>query len=261
MRVLVCAKHVPDTTVVRLDPATGQPQLAGVPTKISDYDRHAIQEAARLHTEVDAAVVVLSLGPPDAAKTLKGALASVGDHATLVSGDGTSDLDAAATARVLAAVARREGPFDLMLCGDFSEDKYQGLVPGMLAAELNVPYVSGATRLEVDGDGATVTRVTDAAEEIYRIRWPAVVSVTRAINAPRFVSAVQVMKVPTSKVRTISLADLGIDPSELQPHRLATSVIGLRPIASGERGVMLTGSPEEAVARVLEELETRKVLA
>jgi len=157
MRVVVCVKHVPDTTELRVDPATGAPMLQYAPTRINDYDRHALEEAARLREQQGASVSVLCAGPPEAVRTMKEAVAAGADEAFLVSGPWAADLDPGASARVLAAGVRHLGECDLVLCGDLSEDGYYGLVPGMLAAHLGVPYVASATRLEVAGDAATVT--------------------------------------------------------------------------------------------------------
>jgi electron transfer flavoprotein beta subunit len=260
MRVLTFVKHVPDTTGLALDPVTGQPMLAAAPTKISDYDRHAMEEAARLGQERGAEVVVLGVGPPEAARTLKEALAVGGSEALLVAAPVDGLVDPGATARLLAAAVRRYEPFDVVLCGDVSEDGYHGLVPGMVAALLGVPHVAGVTRLEAEDGGAQVTRTAEDAVETYRIRWPAVLSVSRAINRPRFVTAVQVMKVPMSRVSVYKPGDLGVDEAELAAERQATRIVGLRAAGGRPAAEMLTGSPEEMVDGLLAALARREVL-
>lgn len=260
MQIVVCVKHVPDTTELRVDPDTGAPMLQYAPTRINDYDRHALEEAARLREQRGAGVTVLCAGPPEAARTMKEALAAGADGALLVSGDWAAALDPPATARVLAAGVRHLGACDLVLCGDLSEDGYYGLVPGLLAARLGLPFVSGATRLEVGDRSATVTRVAADVEETYRLRLPAVVSVSRLINTPRLVTTLQVVRVPASRVRIAAAADVGVDEAGLAPEGLASRIVSMRSAATPRRRELLTGDPDSAVARLVASLAEMGVL-
>jgi electron transfer flavoprotein beta subunit len=259
MRILVCVKHVYDTTGIRLDPVTGEPLLAAAPTKISDYDRHAVEEAARLRQQAGAAVTLLGIGPAEAARTLKEALAMGADEGLLVTAPPEVLADPAATAHLLAAAARHAGPFDLILCGDVSEDGYHGLVPGMVAARLGAPHVGGVASMAATEDGATVTRLTEDAVETYRLRWPAVVSVSRAINEPRFVTAIQVMRVPMSRIRVKTPADVGVDEPALAAEQ-ATRLVSVRPTDGRKETELLTGASDDVVARLVAALEEKELL-
>jgi electron transfer flavoprotein beta subunit len=261
MHVLVCVKHVPDTTEVRFDRSSGELLVRGAPTKISDYDRHAVEEGAHLRERLGATVTLLGVGPPEAARTLKEALAMGADSATLVAGRWAASIDPAATARILAAAAERAAPYDLILCGDVSEDGYHGLVPGLLAEALAVPHIGAATGLEIEDGHATVTRLTEDAVEKYRIQLPAVVSVSRTINSPRLATTLQVMKVPMSRITTVSVGELGIDEADLAPERLATRVIGMRPAGVARRNRILEGEPDEVVRELISSLEEMGVLS
>jgi electron transfer flavoprotein beta subunit len=259
LHIIVCLKHVPDTTELRLDPETGRPLLEYAPPKISDYDRNALEEGVRLKEGSGATVTVLSVGPQAAGRTLKEAVAAGADRAILVlrppSDSSTLDVDPTGTARRLAAAIRQVAPFDLVVCGDVSEDGYQGLVPGMLAAALAVPQVSAATRLEVSEGAVTVTRVADALVETYWLRLPAVVSVGRAINTPRMVTTLQVIRVPTSRITTMPATELGMDGAGPAPGGLATRVLATRPAATPRRNELLTGEPDAAIGRLVKALK------
>ena len=260
MHVVVCVKVVPDTTELRLDPETHRPLLEYAPRKINDYDRNALEEGVRLKEGSGATVTVISVGPQEAVRTLREAVAAGADRAILVTHPGSETVDAASTARLLAAAARLVAPFDLVLCGDVSEDGYQGLVPGILAAALGIPQVSAATRLEVTHEGATVTRVADDLLETYWLRFPAVVSVGRAINTTRMVTTLQVVKTPVSRVTTVSAAELGEDEVGPVPGGLATRLVGMRPAATARRHEVLTGEPDSVVGRLVAALEEAGVL-
>lgn len=260
MNVVVCLKHVPDTTELRFSPATGELGLRGVATKVSDYDRHAVEAAARLQEAAGASVTLVCVGPADASRTLKEALASGAAQALLVADPAAGSLEPAATARILAAAVRHAGPADLVLCGDVSEDGYNGLVPGMLAALLGVPHVGAAQELSIADGWATVTRTADEVRETHRVPLPAVVSVSRTINQPRPVTSLQVMKVPMSRIRSVGLAELGPE-AVAAAGRPATRVTGLRPAAVERQGRLLRGEPDQVVEELVNALSGQGVLA
>lgn len=261
MRILVCVKHVPDTTEVRFDSTSGELKVRQAPTKINNYDEHALEAAVNLRESTGAEVVIASVGPAEAAKTMKGAVAAGGDRAVLVTGEWAADLDAAGAASVLAAVARSEGPFDLVLSGDVSEDGYHSLVPGLVAAELDLPFVRGVSELAVADGKAVVTRQLDDVEERYSVTLPAALSVTSSLNTPRAVTTLQIMKVAMSKVVTRSAAELELDETSLAAARAATRVIGMRPAAQPRRREVVTGETDEIVKTVVAKLEEAGVLA
>jgi electron transfer flavoprotein beta subunit len=260
MRIVVCVKHVSDTTELRFS-GTGELLTRGVPTKISDYDRHAIELGARFREEQGATVTLVCLGPADAAKTLKEGLARGADDALLVADPAAGDADPAAVARILAAAAGRGGMPDLVLCGDVSEDGYNGLVPAMLAAHLGVPHAGSVGAVEWSGEALLVTSVADGWRERSEIRLPAVLSVSRTINQPRAVTALQVMKVPVSRIVTIAVADLGLARDDvLSVDRASTRLVAVRPAGTVRRNEVVTGDPGQAVDRALESLRAAGVV-
>ena len=262
MRILVCVKHVPDTTEVRFDPATSELKVRQAPTKINNYDENAMEAAAVLRATLHAEVVVGCVGPSEAAKTVKEAVAMGADRGVLVTGPWAGELDAAGTARVIAGLARSEGPFDLVLAGDVSEDGYHSLVPGLVATHLSVPFVRGVSALDAGTDGAvSVDRQADGAVESYTVTLPAVLSVATAINTPRTVTKLQVMKVPMSKVTTKSAADVGVDEASLAPEAAATRLVGVRPAATPRSNEVVTGEADDVVAQIVTRLEQAGVLA
>jgi len=261
MRILVCVKHVPDTTEIRFDPVSKELKVRQAPTKINNYDENALEAAAVLREKQGAEVVVGCIGPADAAKTVKEAVAMGADRGVLVTGPWAETLDAAGTARLIAGLARAEGPFDLVLAGDVSEDGYHTLVPGLVAGHLGVPFVLGVTALATTPDGVSVSRMADGALEDYSVTCPAVLSVGTAINTPRTVTKLQVMKVSMSKVTTRSAADIGVDETSLAPENAATRLLGVRPAATPRRHEVITGEPDEIALAVITRLEEAGVLA
>jgi electron transfer flavoprotein beta subunit len=261
MRILVCVKHVPDTTEIRFDPATGELKLRQAPTKINNYDEHALEAAVQLRERLGAEVVIACVGPDEAGKTMKAAVAAGADRAVLVTGPWIGGVDPAGTAALLAGLARKQGPFDLILSGDVSEDGYHSLVPGMLAAALDVPFIRGVSALEIDGASVRVDRQSDGVEETYRVDLPAVLSVTSSLNEPRTVTTLQVMKVSMGKVATVPAREVGVDDEQLEPQYAATRIVGLRPAAQPRKREVLSGEPDDVVQRLVSNLENAGVLA
>ncbi len=260
MHIVVCVKHVPDTTEIRFDSATGELRLRGVPTKLNDYDCHAVEAAARLREALGATVTLLSIGPAEAARTLKEALAFGADRAFLFTVSSADAVDPAATAQLLAAAIGRVEAADLILCGDVSEDGYHRLVPGMLATKLGVPFLASTSHFDLHDGMATATSLGGDWIEKYRLTLPAVLSVSRAINVPRLVTALQVLKVRTSRITTVPATELDVDAAELEPENLATRVVAMRPAGVARRNEMLKGEADEVVSQLIAGLEGLGVL-
>ncbi len=258
MKVLVLVKHVHDTTEVRFGD-DGTLLVRQAPAKINDYDRNALELAAQLRERDDAAVILAGVGSAEAAKTLKEALAFGGEMAVLAVTD--ASLDSAGVAAVLTAISQSEGPFDLILAGDVSEDGYDGLVPGMVAARLGWPIVRGVTALSVGSGSVAVTRVADDVEESFSVEMPAVISVTRLINTPRTITTMQVMKVPMSRVRSVSLAELDVAESEWREDAQAVRLTAVRPATSPRANEILSGDLADVVASLVQRMEKFGVLS
>lgn len=260
MRILVCMKHVADSTEVRVDPDTGVPQLRGVPTKISDYDRHAVEAAAAAREQLSAQVTVATVGPREAIKTLKEALAMGADQAVLVTGAPAEGLDAVTTSAVLAAVADRFGPYDLILCGEASEDGYNAQVGPALAERLGIPHITYAESLTLAAGQVTAVRRAGDHMETVAAACPALVTVNRKANRPRLPTAIQVLRVQSSRIQEVRPVDLGLDEAALADAQ-PTRVVGYRPTPMHRKGVILDGEPAAAARQLVAHLQREGVLA
>ena len=174
MRILVIAKHVVDSTEIRWDDARGEVLLRNLPTKISDYDRNALEAAVVLketgeHVDLD----VLMVGGEPALKTLKEAVAMGADKGYLVDGGWDDPFDPLRTARVLAGVIGELEEPDVIMGGLVSEDGYNGITGPALAQLLDWPYVApvaGVSRPATAGCRPCSTPATCAARSRCRRR-------------------------------------------------------------------------------------------
>jgi electron transfer flavoprotein beta subunit len=161
-----------------------------VPPLINAYDEQAMEVALRLRDAgADCRITALSAGRRSAADVLKRCLALGADQAILVHDPEVDAADGFRTAALIAAVVRRLGDVDLVLCGRQGSDYDQGTVPAVLAALLDAPLITLAADVRLVADGVQVTRVAALGEEILEASLPAVVTVSNEIGTPRAPSA------------------------------------------------------------------------
>jgi electron transfer flavoprotein beta subunit len=260
MRIIVCAKHVVDSTEIRWDDERGEVVLRNLPTKISDYDRNALEAAVALKEAGDLVELdVVMVGGEAALKTLKEAVAMGADRGYLVEGGWDDPFDPLRTARVLArAIDQLEEP-DLVMCGLVSEDGYSGVTAAALAQLMDAPYVAPVVGLTA-GDGS-IEAVVDVGTALrtVRVATPCVVAVDSAMNVPRLPTVLQVMKVKSDRITTMKLDGLGLSPAaaELSPSAALTAC---RSSAVERKRVVIDGSPPEAAEKLIASLRREGVL-
>ncbi len=130
MRIAVCVKQAIDETELKID-SSGRPLISGAPSKMSTFDKNAVEEALRLKAIHSGEVVVFTVGSPDAKKTVKEALAMGGDRGVIISVD-PATVDSLSTAGLLSSAIKRSGPYDIVVCAEGSSDTYSGEVPPAL---------------------------------------------------------------------------------------------------------------------------------
>lgn len=194
-RIVVAIKQVPDTTQVRVDPETGTLIREGVPFIMNPFDTHAIEEALRIKDLFGCTVTVLTMGPQNSVATLSKCLALGADDAILISDRAFGGADTLATSFVLAEAIRRSGQergrVDLVICGKQTIDGDTAQVGPGIATRLGLSQLTLVDRiLTIDPRGRTITvrRKLEGRKEIVRSPLPALLTVVREINQPRYAS-------------------------------------------------------------------------
>ncbi len=157
MNIVVCIKQVPDTNEVKLDPKTGTLIRDGVPSIINPDDKAGLEAALVLKDKFDAKVTVLTMGPPQADKALREALAMGADEAILLTDRKFAGADTWATSMTLAAAIRKLD-YDLIVAGRQAIDGDTAQVGPQIAEKLELPQVSYVKELDRDGDHLFITR-------------------------------------------------------------------------------------------------------
>jgi len=215
MNIVVCVKYVPDATGERTFDATDNTvDRVGVDGLLSELDEYAIEEALKITEASDGEVTVLTVGPEQASDAVRKSLQMGASKGVHVCDDAIAGSDSVATSLVLAkAIEKLE--YDLVLCGLASTDGSMSVVPAMLAERLGLPQVTLVSQVSVDGSTITGRRDGDTATEIVTASLPAVVSVTDQTNEPRYPSFKGIMAAKKKPVEKLTLADLGVDASDV----------------------------------------------
>jgi electron transfer flavoprotein beta subunit len=235
MKIVVLVKQVPDSGAERsLRTDDNTVERAAANNVINEMDEYAIEEALRIKEAHGGEVVILTMGPDRATESIRKALSMGPDAAVHVVDDALHGSCAVATSKVLAAAIRTQEA-DLVLCGAESTDGRVQVMPHMLAERLGIAAVTGARKLTIDGSSLTAERQTDEGYEVVTANTPAVVSVWDTINEPRYPSFKGIMAAKKKPVTTLSLADLGVDASEVGFDGATSAVLehGKRPPRQG----------------------------
>lgn len=236
MKIFVCVKQVPDpnTTIHKLDPATKRLVRTGVTSVLDPGDESTISAALKVRdAHPGSELVVVSMGPTTAQEALRRALAMGADRAILVSDPALAGSDVIATARVLAAVLKKEGA-DLIFCSTESTDGYSGMVPGGIAEFLSIPQLTFAREVSVAGSAATIKRVIPTGYQTVQANLPALVTIASGSFEAIYPTMKGIMGAKKKTLAQWSLADLGVD----------ATLVG----EAGARGQVLAITPAEARA-------------
>ena len=216
MKVLVPVKRVIDYNVKARVKADGSGvDQANVKMSMNPFDEIAVEEAIRLKEKGAAdEVVAVSIGVKQAAETLRTALAMGADRAILVvaAEDVHQDIEPLAVARILKAVIDGEQP-KLVIAGKQAIDNDMNATGQMLAALLGWSQATFASKLEIEGDSAKVTREVDGGLQTIEVRLPAIVTADLRLNEPRYASLPNIMKAKKKPLDEKTAADYGVDVS------------------------------------------------
>jgi electron transfer flavoprotein beta subunit len=252
-KILVCLKRVVDANVrVLVAPDGSGVATEGLKMSVNPFDEIALEEALQIRERGQAEeIVVVAVGPDAAEQQLRSGLAMGADLATLVETD--RSLEPLGVARILLEVVQREQP-DLVLMGKQSIDGDNNQTGQMLAALWGRPQACFASRLELDGETAQVTREVDAGLETISVELPAVVTVDLRLNEPRYIRLPEILKAKKKPIGKLSLDELMTASQDLDVSEQCTIVATSPPAARPP------GKRVETVAELVSELGSRGLL-
>lgn len=252
MKIIAFIKQVPEADDVRLDEKTGNLKRDGIRSVINPVDKNVLEAALRLRDENGGTVTAVTMGPPQAEDVLRRALFMGCDEVRLLSDRAFAGADTLATGYTLAMAARKIGGFDLLLFGKNAADAETGQTGPIAAEFLGLPQVTLVTDIAVRDGWAYCTRQLPDRTEKLRVRLPALITVCKETNTPRFQTPGNVIE-GLKKPRTVwSAADLGCDPAQIgtagSPSR--TKAVFAPPARSTDTEMFSGGTEELAEAFV-----------
>lgn len=261
MKIAVCVKEVPDTTAEkRLDPSTFRLDRSAGDTMLNEFDKYAVEEAIRLkEAGLAEEVVLVSVGPQKAVDSLRqGGLAMGADRLVLVSDEAIAGSDYLGTARVLAKLVESVGA-ELVLLGAESTDARGGVMAAALGEALQRPWFTAANTLALEGGTLTGERQTDDGVDSVTVALPAIVSVTKAINEPRYPSLKGIMGSKKKPQEVRSAAEIGVDPGQVGAAGAGTRVVNVETPPPRQAGVKVKDEGDGA-QKILDFLIERKIV-
>lgn len=210
MKVLVAVKRVIDYNAKpRVKPDGTGIDLTNLKMSMNPFDEIAVEEAVRLkEAGIASEVVLVSIGPAAAQEVLRTALALGGDRAILVQDEG--EVQPLAVAKTLSAICKREQP-NLLILGKQAIDDDACQTGQMVAALLDWPQATFASKVEVNGGRMQVTREIDGGLETLDLALPAVVTTDLRLNTPRYASLPNIMKAKKKTLEVLTASSLGVD--------------------------------------------------
>jgi electron transfer flavoprotein beta subunit len=243
MKILVPVKRAVDKDVkIRVKADGSGVELANVKMSMNPFDEIAVEEAIRLKEAGKATeIVAVSIGPAQAAETIRTALAMGADRGILVKAEGT--VEPLAVAKILKAIAVVEQP-GLIIMGKQAIDDDSNQTGQMLAALLGWPQGTFASKVVIDGDALMVTREVDGGLQTVKLKLPAVVTTDLRLNEPRYASLPNIMKAKKKPIDDKTAADYGVD---IKPR--------LEVVKTAEPPVRKAGVKVKTVAELVDKLK------
>ena len=261
-KIIVCAKQVPDTNVIKINPKTGTLIRDGVPSILNPDDANALEEALKIKDKhPDTHITVVTMGPPQANDLLFECIAMGADEGILVSDRAVGGSDTWATSNTLDAAIKKIGEFDLILAGRQAIDGDTAQVGPQIAEKLHLPQVTYVEEFNIDDNmkDITVKCQLEDGYEIIKIQTPCMLTAIKELNTPRYMSMKGIFG--EKKMTTWNAKDIEVDLNTVGLEASPTNVFRSFTPAPKGKGVILEGDTEKEVAdKLLVNLKAKHVI-
>lgn len=260
MNIVVCVKQVPDTNEVKLDPVTGTLIRDGVPSIMNPDDKAGLEAALELKDATGAHITVVSMGPPQADDVLREALAMGADEAILVTDRAFGGADTWATSTTIAAAVKMLD-YDLIITGRQAIDGDTAQVGPQIAEHLNIPNVSYAEDIKVEGDAVIVKRQYEDRYHTIKVQMPCLVTALGEMNTPRYMTPGGIFDAyRADEVKVWTLENIEVDTSNIGLKGSPTRVFKSFPKALKPAGTVVQLDPQESADFLLEKLKEKFII-
>jgi electron transfer flavoprotein beta subunit len=252
MNIIVCAKQVIEISEMKVDSNTKKPILQGVPQKISDIDKNAIEESIKIKEKNGGKITVITIGPTNAKERIKELLAMGADEGILVTV--TDNIDYHMTAILLAEVIKKIGEYDMILCGEASTDMFSGQIGPRLAGLLNIPQITYAQNVQAEKDKVTAERNMGDNAVTTEATYPVLITVTKEINEPRLPSLMQILGAANKTINECTADSLSSGLKAL------VETVELKGVPMERKNIVYKNDLDESVDKLVESLAKEGIL-
>ncbi len=249
MKIIVCAKQVPSTNEVRLDPINHTIIRDSKASVINPFDSHALEEAVKIKEKLGGSITVLSMGIPATEVILRDCLSRGADQALLLSDRAFAGADTLATSYVLSLGVQKQGDFDLIICGKMAVDGDTAQIGPELAETLNISHICDVKQiLAINKKTVRCLKITDYGEQEIEVALPALLTVIKEINMPRLPSISGIKKSLISDCLVWDAGHLQADIARCGLNGSPTQVVKTFTPERKQQATTLEGNPKEQVA-------------
>jgi len=255
LEIIVPIKQVPETGNVKMDPETGTMIRAGVETVVNPLDLYAIETAIRLKETHGGTVTAVSMGPPQAEKAIREAIAMGCDAGVLVSDRKFSGSDTWSTSYTLAQAIKKLGKFDLIIAGERATDGDTAQVGPGIASWLDVPLATYVARVDsVNTTSITVERLVEEGYQIVELQLPSLLTVVKEIAVPRLPTLKGKKRSKAAMVPVYDSINMEIDPAYIGLRGSPTKVVRIGTPKVTRGGMVVKAQSEDQVAEAVDGL-------
>lgn len=252
MNIIVCAKQIIDLSEMKVDSNTKKPILQGVPQKINDIDKNALEEAIKIKDKLGGKITVVTIGPSNAKERIKELLAMGADEGVLVTAP--DNIDYSMTATLLAEAIKKIGQYEIILCGEASVDLFSGQIGPRLAGLLNIPQITYALSVSAEKDKVTAERNMGENAVTTEATYPTLITVTKEINDPRLPSLMQILGAANKPINEWTADSLS---SGLKP---LVETVELKGVPMERKNIIYQNDIDESIGKLVESLAKEGVL-
>ena len=261
MKIIVCIKQVPNTTEIKIDPITNTLKRDGVPSIINPDDKTAIEAALQLKEKYGATVTVITMGPAQAEKALREALAMGADEAFLLTDRAFAGSDTLATSTIIAAAIKKLGA-DIVFCGRQAIDGDTAQVGPQISEHLGIPQITYAAAIDYDESrGALIVkRQFEDRYQTLEVKGQCLITILSTLDKPRYMNVWDIVGQDEKEIGIITFNDIEVDPAEIGLKGSPTKVKSTATKQFDKTIETLELDPEGAAKAIVDALKSRHLI-
>jgi len=261
MNILVCAKQVPNTNEVKIDPVKGTLIRDGVESILNPDDANALEEALKIKDKYEnVKITVITMGPPQADVMLRECLAMGADEAILLSDRAFGGADTWATSNAIAAAIKKISNYDIIFAGRQAIDGDTAQVGPQIAERLNIPQITYVEKFEIQENELKVHRQLENGYEIIKVNTPVLLTAVKELNKPRYMNVKGIYDAYKKDITVWGADNIPVDKDTIGLKASPTKVFkSFTPEPKG-KGMMIEGTPREKINFLMNDLFKKHII-